>query len=223
MAKGALNKWVLVFVLLVTLLFRLLAWGVAEDEIVHAGHRNQTIPTLTPSGVPTLEPTEGPTAPPLTRPPGEPSDTAVPVPTATPSPVPTSQPTGTAAPATATDAGTATEAPEATATPSAGSETPLPTELATFTAMPTLTGSPTLTLGAPSSSPTAEALPDEPAESTQEATPLVLPSGRTPSPVVSSTALVGSGLLNTSCLWLGAGLLLIIAGIVVLLRWRRSA
>jgi hypothetical protein len=34
---------------------------------------------------------------------------------------------------------------------------------------------------------------------------------------------VGTSLLNTSCLWLGAGLLLIIAGVVLLVRWRHSA
>jgi hypothetical protein len=28
---------------------------------------------------------------------------------------------------------------------------------------------------------------------------------------------------NASCLWLGAGLLLIVAGIVLLVRWRRAA
>jgi hypothetical protein len=222
MAEGALNKWVLVFVLLVTLLFRLLAWGVAEDEIVYAGHLNQTIPTLTPSGVPTTAPTEGPTALPPTRPPGEPSDTAVPVPTASSS-VPTSQPTGTAAPATATDARTATAAPETTSTPPAGSETPLPTESATLTPTPPRTGSPTLAPVVPGSSPTSEALPSELEEATQETTPLVPISRQTPSPVVAPTASVGTGLLDTSCLWLGAGLLLIIAGIVLLVRWRRSA
>jgi hypothetical protein len=86
-----------------------------------------------------------------------------------------------------------------------------------------LTSSPTLTLAVPSSSPTFEALPSEPAEGTQEPTPLTPRSGRTPSPVVSSTASAGTSWLNTSCLWLGAGLLLIIAGVVLLIRWRRFA
>ena len=222
MGERVLNKWVVVLALLVTLLLWLLALGVADDGVVLAGNLNQTIPTLTPSGVPTDPPTEEPTVPPPTRPPGEPSDTAAPVPTGSPSPVLTSLPTGTAVPATATDASTATAAPEATSTPPVGSGTPLPTEPATLTPTPPAASSAALTSVAPSASPTSGAPPSGQEGGTQEPTPLKPIVRRTPSPVASSTAREGTTFFNTSCLWLGAGLLLIVVGIVLLVRWRRS-
>lgn len=222
MSNRTIDGRALISVLLVTLLIRVLAWGAVGPETVQAGHPNQTIPTPTPSRVPGTRVTKEPTKPPSTReptsPPGESSATPVPSPSVPASPTPTARPTGSPPVATPT----ATEAePSATPAPVGTTSTSLPIQPVTTTSMPPLpTNSPAIAPGAPSASslPTDALIPGKedapspaPSAKTQPAT-----SALTPSPQVST----GATLLSSSCLWIGLGLLLIIAGIVVLVRWR---
>lgn len=220
MNKGTVSVRVLVFALLGTLLIRFLAWSATGSETIHAGHRNQTIPTITPSDLPVTPTTTEPTEPPVTgeptSPPVEPSDT--PVPAQSPSPLPTStrQPTdGPAAPTLTV----------ATAAPTGDAGTPLPPVPATPTSAPTRalpTGSPSYTPVASSPSVTPEATPNRLEQHTPVSVPATTSAIPTPTPAVSDPGAPGTMLRSSSCLWIGLGLILIVAGLVVLIRWRRS-
>ncbi len=235
--KAGMRVWI--FSVLGMLLIRLLALGPAVPshavgtDTAHAGTLNQTIPTMTPTGsavtpatteptepVPTRELTKPPPTQGPTQPPPEPSDTAIP--TASLTPAPTGQagsrtPTATAkatvgkASPTPTTEATISGTSTPIAVPSVGTETTLPGQTPVRTELqspPPLTQEPT-------ASPYALGSPT-PAQSIQTPNPQV-PLDDTGIPMPAT-----SRILESPCLWISLGLVLILAGIVVLVRQRSS-
>ena len=210
-----MNRRVLIVAVLATLLVRLLAWGAEGRGTAYAGHPNQTIPTPTPSGLPGTPsltrqpPTRGPTEPPIQA-------------SAFPSPVRTDQSTASVPSVTRT---TAVSEPTATVVPSTGgSQTPSPAGSAVLTpeqvpASPGSSRAPELT-AQPPGIPTAA--PNPLGESTPVPVSSVPALTQPQASAASPTTGVGFNLLNSSCLWIALGLILIATGIVVMTRWRRS-
>lgn len=196
----------LVFALGVTFAVWLISLGAGRHLRPHAAGLYQTVPTPTPRVTRTAPPT---LPPPLTPTATAPRQTQVPV---TPTGLPpglTASPTAPGAPSTPA----MLPAPGATATP-----TSLP---GGSTASPQPTSSPVVPVAGPS--------PAEPALRTATAAPAGGPSLsltfapsstgtfiRTPLPA----ALGSTGLASLSCLWVLAGLALVVAG-VGLLSWAR--
>ena len=209
MSVREVNGRVVLLAFLVTLCIYLAAGGTSEGETAHAGSLNQTIPTMTPTGA-TSTPTVGnPTEPPPTQaptePPGEPSDT--PSPTGT---VPSSTPTETPTSGTATATGPATSTLTPTLPPTDDDPTPTLTQTPTPTTAPPTVGSVTGTAPAPT------------VESTTAPQPTALEPVLTLAPAEPTSTSTVSDLCGGSCLWIALGLILILAGIVLLVRSRRS-
>ena len=210
---------VLLFALLGVLLIRLLAWGGSGDTTAYAGHLNQTIPTMTPTGGVVTPPTREPTEPPDTpQPPSTATFTPTPGVSITPSATfaATGSPTATAA--TPTDEGTLSPTPSAP--PLTASETPRPIDTASPTITLPLADTPTVmpsgTPRPPRPSPTP--MPQSSASAMPTEVPPPLP---TPTTVASVSPL--AELWRPSCLWLLLGLVLIGAGLVILLGRRRRS
>lgn len=221
------NMRVWVFAVLGMLLVRLLALGTAGADTARAGYLNQTIPTMTPTGPaatpPTTEPPEPSptrllTQPPPTqepsRPPPEPSDTALP--TATAWPTPTGQ-EGSGTPTPTTES-TVDEPSSPTPVIPASTETTLPGRTPVRTTSP---GEPT-SHRAPLPTPMATASPSvsrSPTPTRPSQTPnLQLPVDDRRAPTTGTSTVLGP-----PCMWMGLGLVLILAGIVVLVRQRAGA
>lgn len=206
MPERAMNKQVLLCALLVALLIRLFAWVGSGSNVAQAGYLNQTIPTPTPSGQPGNPPTSEPPGPSSTsaptQPPGVPSETAIPSETAVPTP------TGTdglpASPTLPAPTGTVSATPLLSAT-----ATSTPTSQASPATSPSVTPSPSST-SAPAGTTVL------PAESTSVPSAPLPAATWTPEPSPG----LGASLLSGSCLWMVLGLLLILAGIAILFRWR---
>lgn len=214
MTETAMNRRHVCLALLGTLIVWILAQGAGGWAAVSAAPVNQTIPTMTPTGLPVTPPPAVPTQPP----PSEPS-------TVTP---PAATPTAVAGSLTPTALlGTSTPLPAGTASPSA---TAAATGDVATTAMATLTAT-----GEPASSEEAAATnrPASPTptqagvHSTGTQTPLPVAgaeprASRAPGPE-SPPASDGSGqLLSSPCLWVSAGLALIALGVALLVGLRRA-
>ncbi len=208
--------------ILITAVLWLVALGADEVQVAQAGWLNQTIPTATPSGGPDKPPTREPTdrPPEGTDVPPRPTDTVAPgataLPTtAVPTPGSTTEPGATAsAPApspSATSPGTVL-APTGTAlvvtlTPDPGLPTLTPPAAAV---MPTLAGP---AAAGPGVTLTAEMAASE-SVAVETATPRAMPT-----PIRADLSVTGGRrLLDWSCVWVAAGLLLIILGAVLLVR-----
>lgn len=210
MTETTINRRHLCLALLGTLIVWILAQGAGGWAAASAAPANQTIPTMTPTGLSVTPPV--PTQPP----PSEPSTATPPGATETAaarSPTPTAL-LGTSTPLTA---GTASPSPVVAVTE----------ELATTgTATSIPTGVPPASDESPGTTPAAGLTPTGPAS-----TP-----GRTHLPAVSRDpassqvplsadpeASDGPGsLLSSPCLWVSAGLVLIALGLVLLVRLRRA-
>ncbi|MGD9404536.1 MAG: hypothetical protein PVH95_05240 [Anaerolineae bacterium] len=203
-----INRRVLILALLVTLTIRLAAWGTPACGTAQASNLNQTIPTVTPTGATSTPTGNQPTEPPPTQEPTEPPTITTETPTAT-SPAPSATGTGepTSSSATATSEATVPDTP--TTQPAVDTQTPLPT--ATLLATPTVLESLGQTVTA---------------DLTPESSPSTVPSATAPSQPGATTQLPQTSADATSagisCLWIVLGLVLILVGAVLLLRFRRA-
>ncbi len=204
MSRTDLDRRVLIVAVLAVLALRLATWGAAPGDQAHAARLNQTIPTVTPTGGTSTPTSTWPTSP-----------SPTPLPTEIPSATPSPTATGTLATASVT----ATSLPSASpsATPSAAS----PSTTATSALRPA-TDTPSLMISPTSAGATGMAATQVPLwESTASPLPSDAESGR----VQATEALRASSTssdLGSSCLWVGLGLILILIGAVLLVRWRRS-
>lgn len=222
--KPSMRVWL--FSVLAVLFIRLLAHGPAVAsrsagaDTGHAGFLNQTIPTMTPTGPAVTPPTAEPTKPSPTReltkppptqeptrPPPEPSGTAFPTATHAPSKTPT--------PTTET---TVDEPSSPTPVPPASTETTLPERTPVRTESP---GEPT-SHRPPLLTPMATASPSVVRSSTP-ARPSQTPNLQAPLEATGAPVPAASTAIGSPCLWISLGLVLILAGIVMLVRQRASA
>jgi len=201
-----INRRVVILALLVTLAIRLAAWGAPAWGTAQASNLNQTIPTATPTGATSTPTASQPTEPPPTQEPTEPPSIATDTPTAT-SPAPSATATGkpTSSSATATSEATAPDTP--TTLPAVATHTPLPT--ATVLATPTV-------LESPGQTATADMRPESSPSTAPSATAPSQPSATTQLPETSADAISG----GISWFWIVLGLVLILVGTVLLLRFR---
>ena len=203
-----INRRVVILALLVTLAIRLAAWGAPTCGTAQASNLNQTIPTATPTGATSTPTASQSTKPPPTQEPTESPAIATDTPTAT-SPAPSATTTGepTSSSATATSEATAPVTP--TTPPAVATQTPPPT--ATFLATPTA-------LESPGQTATADLWPESSPSTVPSATAPSQPSEMTQPPETSADATSG----GISWLWIVLGLVMILVGVVLLLRFRRA-
>lgn len=231
--KADARVWI--FSVLGMLFIRLLAHGPAvasgpamDSHVVgadraHAGVLNQTIPTMTPTEPaitpPTTEPTEPMPTRELTKPPPTQGPTQPP-----PEPSGTAIPTASLAPA-----------PTATAEATVAEASPIPTAEAIVTEPPTPVPPVTTESTFPSRTPVRIASQTPPLLTTAAiAGPSVLrsstparsiptPSDQAPLDDTRMPAHATSRMPASPCLWISLGLVLILAGTIVLVRQRSSA
>ncbi len=210
MRGEGVNHRVVILALLATVALRLVAWGAPAQDAAHASDLNQTIPTITPTSTRTHTPTPTPTEPavvPTTEAPTESPGVPTETPTAT---VSVSPATPSGEPTSGLTTGTATASPSPTPFLAAASDTPARTSDVTVTGQVLATPGPTATSEVlPEGSPLPQPSPKSPVQ--QATTPL--------QPAEDSSATTSAG---SSCLWIALGLLLVIAGGVLLIRWRRT-
>ena len=203
-----INRRVVIMALLVTLAIRLVAWGSPAWGTAQASNLNQTIPTATPTGATSTPTASQPTKEPPTQEPTEPPAIATDTPTAT-SPAPSATATGepTSSSATATSGATAPDTP--TTLPAVATQTSLPT--ATLLATPTV-------LESPGQAATADLRPESSPSTVPSATAPLQRTATAQLPETSADAPSG----GISWLWIVLGLVLILVGAVLLLRFRRA-